>query len=701
MIHLLILLFSLFHCGRALQTSPLATIPLFVRSPYLNCWGTFYYRDTLKIQTVAFSDTQQPRSGWDPSLDVLDLVVLVRVDKSTYLFIGDAPTVNATINFTNVVISPTQTKLTAEAGPMQFNLTFLNPIEPRDWINQSIPFSYMSLTARSLDGAAHATQIYSDLRIVWLQNPTQVFSGDTDSNPDIFYYSIYHGSEWSRSQSTLYFAAKLDGLDVVTINLATNGSVSRDLFRRNGVLDGEVYLGDHYTNLTISTVFAISRDLGTIQATQDPVIWAIGYDIDPVINYTDLSGAPPQQRRLFYKVQYDDGASILSDFISDFANASSRAQELDQKILQYGAPISGPLEYLVSFATAQVYGSFHLTTSIDANGYFNKSDVMALMRSSSGSRTYRVNAVETLYSAFPAFMCIDPELGGLFLESLFRPQASPKYTNPYAAADLGGDYPDVTFTNSAHNQGVEQSGNMLIMTYAHARASGDVSLIGRYYDLLTSWADYLSNATLLIHDQSSADGLSADNQTNLAIKGIIAVEAMSKMSSIVKQDADVDKYSNTAAGLYAQWKSLALTSDKHLFATYEQVGSWTLGYNLFADVWLNTSIVESSVYDGQSNFINSLLLALNYSVLGVPVDNLGSDTSVSVPGWGLFVAAMTPDQDIRTKLILSIEAAVINGVVLGFDPALGAMYAPLALKFVYGALFSRLRLTFLSEHPSS
>ncbi len=40
-----------------------------------------------------------------------------------------------------------------------------------------------------------------------------------------------------------------------------------------------------------------------------------------------------------------------------------------------------------------------------------------------------------------------------------------------------------------------------------------------------------------------------DNQTNLAIKGIIAIEAMSKMSSIVKRVPDhVDKYS-VRAGL--------------------------------------------------------------------------------------------------------------------------------------------------------
>ena len=46
----------------------------------------------------------------------------------------------------------------------------------------------------------------------------------------------------------------------------------------------------------------------------------------------------------------------------------------------------------------------------------------------------------------------------------------------------------------------------------------------------------------------SADRLMVDNQTNLAIKGIIAIEAMSKMSSIVSQALDADKYS-VRAGL--------------------------------------------------------------------------------------------------------------------------------------------------------
>jgi glutaminase A-like protein len=46
------------------------------------------------------------------------------------------------------------------------------------------------------------------------------------------------------------------------------------------------------------------------------------------------------------------------------------------------------------------------------------------------------------------------------------------------------------------------------------------------------------------------DNLFVNNQTNLAIKGIIAIEAMSKMSSVINQAADVNKYSVCTGHLY-------------------------------------------------------------------------------------------------------------------------------------------------------
>ena len=52
---------------------------------------------------------------------------------------------------------------------------------------------------------------------------------------------------------------------------------------------------------------------------------------------------------------------------------------------------------------------------------------------------------------------------------------------------------------------------------------------------------------------------------------------------------------SAAAQLYKQWKGLALGSDQHVLGVYGQSSSWTLGYNLFADEWLGTNLVDSSV----------------------------------------------------------------------------------------------------------
>ena len=175
--------------------------------------------------------------------------------------------------------------------------------------------------------------------------------------------------------------------------------IVQNLFILNGVLDNQTDPNFRSTSSNI-TGFALSRDLGTIQETQDPVSWAIGFVTDPAINYTDLSGAS-QQRSLFYKSQYSDDVSLVSiripqqfvylilcskvlDFLDDFSNASSRAQQLDSKILQEAAPISGQLGDLVALATAQVYGSTQLTVGTDASGNFNESDVMAFMKNVGG-----------------------------------------------------------------------------------------------------------------------------------------------------------------------------------------------------------------------------------------------------------------------------------------------------------------------------
>jgi hypothetical protein len=178
---------------------------------------------------------------------------------------------------------------------------------------------------------------------------------------------------------------------------------SRGQFADNGTLDNSRGLAPDFP-ISYNEVFAISRDLGTIQSTQAPVVWTVGYTTEPAVNYIDLSGAPPTPRSPYYKTKYSNDETLASidgialgdhmsdiifywqivDFLDDFSNASSRAQQLDQEVLQNATSVSNMLGDLVSLAIAQVYGSTQLTVGIDASGNPNSSDVMMFMKNIGG-----------------------------------------------------------------------------------------------------------------------------------------------------------------------------------------------------------------------------------------------------------------------------------------------------------------------------
>lgn len=62
---------------------------------------------------------------------------------------------------------------------------------------------------------------------------------------------------------------------------------------------------------------------------------------------------------------------------------------------------------------------------------------------------------------------------------------------------------------------------------------------------MTQWASYLVGVSLIPGGQASTDDFAGalNNQTNLAIKGIIGIEAFSKISSVLNLSAQSSNYS--------------------------------------------------------------------------------------------------------------------------------------------------------------
>jgi len=175
----------------------------------------------------------------------------------------------------------------------------------------------------------------------------------------------------------------------------------RGNFTRTGNLNQQQ---DHNRSISDgSTVFALAYELYNISTTAAPYVWAIGYTTDFAINYTDPSGTPTP-RSPYYKSRYsndeemastdsdswgDDLSNITAqmiDFLNDFSNASSRAQQLEGKISQDAKSVAQYLSTLTSQAIAEVYGSMQLMIWTDGHGNVNKSDVMMFMKNIGGAK---------------------------------------------------------------------------------------------------------------------------------------------------------------------------------------------------------------------------------------------------------------------------------------------------------------------------
>lgn len=81
--------------------------------------------------------------------------MLAHVDNTTYNVFGVSGQPFTIVDFTNVTVTPTQTVIATQAGPIQLNLTFLNPIEVRIPSSIPSPFTYLSFKAWRFCEAVH------------------------------------------------------------------------------------------------------------------------------------------------------------------------------------------------------------------------------------------------------------------------------------------------------------------------------------------------------------------------------------------------------------------------------------------------------------------------------------------------------------------------------------------------------------------
>ncbi|KAG6374530.1 hypothetical protein JVT61DRAFT_4579 [Boletus reticuloceps] len=115
---------------------------------------------------------------------------------------------------------------------------------------------------------------------------------------------------------------------------------------------------------------------------------------------------------------------------------------------------------------------------------------------------------------------------------------------------LGSTYPKAIGhgDGNAEDMPLEECGNILIMAVSYIQKTGDTSIITRHTNLLTQWTGYLVAEALIPAYRIGTDDFAGAlaNQTNLAIKGVIGIQAMAEISGILGNTANKQHYSVSA-----------------------------------------------------------------------------------------------------------------------------------------------------------
>lgn len=359
---------------------------------------------------------------------------------------------------------------------------------------------------------------------------------------------------------------------------------------------------------------------------------------DDIINFAETSSSGNSMTAL-WKTAYSTAEDSLVAHYNDFSTAVSDSAALDSQIATDTSNAGGSnLTTITSLAVRQVFGAVAPARG-SAQTYLFMKEI-----SSDGD----TNTVDVEFPAMPIFLYLNATLIKLLLDPLYVNQESGLYPNTYAEHDLGV-WPNALGYPSGNDEAMplEECGNMLIMTLAYAQRSGDTAYLTQHFSKMDQWAGFLVQEALIPASQISTDDFAGSlaNQTNLALKGIIALKGMSQIGNLTGNATAASLYGGVADNYLPQWVGFGLnnaSSPAHTMLDYNDLTSHGLLYNLYADRLLGLNFVYDYIYTIQSNFYPTVALKF-----GVALDTRHNWVKSD---WEMFVASIA-EPATRTEFI--------------------------------------------------
>jgi hypothetical protein len=605
-------------------------VPLVTNDPYFSIWSM---ADQLNTETTRHW-TGKPQA----------LTSLARIDGVTYRLMGAADRNDTTppLPQRTLSVAPTQTTYRFEGAGVAIALVFTTPLLPHDLEVLARPATYLTWTAQALDGKAHDVRIYidtstdlavntSDQPVAWSRLKTKglsVLRAGSREQPVL----AKTGDDLRIDWGYLYLAA-LHSADLR--EAANDRSITRVDFAKSGAVTAEDSFAEHNPrtryNAVRNPVLAMSMELGQVSA--GPVSRYV------ILAYDDLYSLEYFNRRVrpYWRRKGAEASDMLQAAAADYASIMTRCADFDRQLMTDLTRVGGN-EYALIAALAYRQAIAAHKLAVDADGallFFSKENF------SNGS----INTVDVFYPSSPLFLLMNPELLRGSVEPILQYANMSRWPWPYAPHDLG-TYPlanGQTYgggEKTEQNQmPVEESGNMLILVGALAKADGQVDLANKYWPVLTKWAEFLRDQGLDPANQLCTDDFAGHlaRNANLSLKAIEGLGAYAMLATMTGRNAEAKTYRAIAQDYAHKWIQMAADGD-HTVLAFGNAGTWSQKYNLVWDKILGLNLFPPEVARKEIAYYRT-----KQNVYGLPLDNRADYTKLDWLVWSATLADNNAD----------------------------------------------------------